>query len=351
MDRKELLIEYANCLGDPSYIIEHYYQTFDKTRESFVPFKLFLRQKELIHNYEKYRYNLVLKYRQAGITTVTAAYAAAKTVTADPENPEKILILANKQETAIEFLNKIVEFIKQSPTFLISNVGDVKPDGKIEFPKGAQKHVKFKNLCEIKAVATSKDALRGYTPTIMILDEAAFIEGGQELWSACLASVGTGGKVYLISTPNGMDEIYYEAYDGSVSGKNTFHITQIKWWEDPRYNTDLKMVKTEDIISWIQKNEIDKTEEIIPNLVPVTGGRVDEELKEQILKLIQQGYKPHSRWYEKMCRDMNLNKRMINQELECVDFKTMITIRHKKTGEIKNIPIGSLYNILNKTLD
>ena len=167
MDRKELLIEYANCLSDPSYVIEHYYQTFDKTRESFVPFKLFLRQKELIHNYEKYRFNLVLKYRQAGITTVTAAYAAAKTIMADPENPEKILILANKQETAIEFLNKIVEFIKQSPSFLLSNVGDVKPDGKIEFPKGAQKHVKFKNLCEIKAVATSKDALRGYTPTII----------------------------------------------------------------------------------------------------------------------------------------------------------------------------------------
>lgn len=342
MDRKELLLEYSNCLRDPSYVIENYYKTFDKTKESFVPFKLFLRQKELIHNYEKYRFNLVLKYRQAGITTVTAAYAAAKTVLADEKNPEKILILANKQETAIEFLNKIVDFIRQSPTFLLSNVGTPNKDGKYIFPKGAQKHVKFKNLCEIKAVATSKDALRGYTPTIMILDEAAFIEGGQELWSACLASVGTGGKVYLISTPNGMDEIYYEAYDGSVNNKNNFFITHIKWWEDPRYNTDLKMVKTEDIISYMQKNDVDKTEEIIPNILPVTGGHVNDELKQRIISYIKQGYKPHSRWYEKMCGDMNLNKRMINQELECVIGETLVTIRNKNTGIIEDVTIKEL---------
>jgi hypothetical protein len=317
MDRKKLLIEYSNCLNDPSYVIEHYYQTFDKTREGYVPFVLFRRQKELIEAYEKYRYNLVLKYRQAGITTVTAAYAAVKTVTANADNPEKILILANKQETAIEFLNKIVEFIKQSPTFLLTNVGDFNKDGKIEFPKGAQKHMRFKNKSEIKAVATSKDALRGYAPTIMILDEAAFIEGGQELWSACLASVSTGGKVFLISTPNGQDEIYYETYEGSVNGINKFHITHIRWWEDPRYNKGLKMIKTEDMVNYIQKPQADKSEEILDNIIKNEDRLVDQELKAYIENLIREGYRPHSSWYEHMCRDMNLNKRMINQELEC----------------------------------
>ena len=122
----------------------------------------------------------MVKYRQAGISTVTAGYCAVKTVFAPKSNPERILILANKLETAIEFQSKILTFIKQLPSWV-----------NVSFTKSAQKHVKLMNGSEIKAVATSPDALRGYTPTILILDEAAFIEGGQDLWVACLAAIGT----------------------------------------------------------------------------------------------------------------------------------------------------------------
>ncbi len=297
-DKRQLLLEYATCAKDPSYTIESYFETFDKTQEGFVPFKLFDKQKLLISNYEGNRFNLVLKYRQAGISTVTAAYAAVKTAFAISDNPERVLILANKQETAVEFLNKITGFIKQLPEW-----------ANISFDKSSQKHVKLSNGSELKAVATSTDALRGYTPTIMILDEAAFIEGGQALWSACLAAIGTGGKAFLISTPNGLDEIYYEAYEGAISGTNKFKITHLRWWQDPRFNKDLRLIKTNDIINWIQKPIAEKDEHIIESAVNL---HVDV-----IMKFIEEGYKPHSTWYENMCRDMNLNRRMINQELEC----------------------------------
>ena len=297
-DKRQLLIEYTKCATNPSYTIESYFETFDKTQEGFVPFKLFDKQKLLITNYEQNRFNLVLKYRQAGISTVTAAYAAVKTAFAMSDNPERVLILANKQETAVEFLNKITSFIKQLPDF----VG-------VSFNKSSQKHVKLSNGSELKAVATSTDALRGYTPTIMILDEAAFIEGGQALWSACLAAIGTGGKAFLISTPNGLDEIYYEAYEGALNSTNKFKITHLRWWQDPRFNKDLRLIKTNDMITWIEKPQNEKTEEIIEG--------ANTFHFDVMLKLINEGYKPHSTWYENMCRDMNLNRRMINQELEC----------------------------------
>jgi hypothetical protein len=297
-DKRQLLLEYARCAKDPSYAIESYFETFDKTREGFVPFKLFDGQRKLISNYDEYRFNLVLKYRQAGISTVTAAYSAVKSAFAISENPERVLILANKQETAVEFLNKITGFIKQLPSWV-----------NISFDKSSQKHVKLSNGSELKAVATSTDALRGYTPTIMILDEAAFIEGGQPLWSACLAAISTGGKAFLISTPNGLDEIYYQAYEGAINGTNKFNITHLKWWKDPRFNKDLRLIKTNDMVSWIQKPIHERDEHIIESAVDLHN--------DIILKFIEDGYKPHSTWYENMCRDMNLNKRMINQELEC----------------------------------
>jgi hypothetical protein len=297
-DKRQLLVEYTKCAKDPSYAIESYFETFDKTQEGFVPFKLFDKQKTLITNYEENRFNLVLKYRQAGISTVTAAYAAVKTAFALSDNPERVLILANKQETAVEFLNKITGFIKQLPSW-----------ANVSFSKASQKHAKLSNGSELKAVATSTDALRGYTPTMMILDEAAFIEGGQSLWSACLAAIGTGGKAFLISTPNGLDEIYYEAYEGAVSSTNKFKITHLRWWQDPRFNKDLRLIKTNDMITWIEKPENEKTEQIIE------GANVLHF--DVIMKFIEEGYRPHSTWYENMCRDMNLNRRMINQELEC----------------------------------
>ena len=75
-------------------------------------------------------------------------------------------------------------------------------------------HLKIKSTnCEIRALATSKDALRGFTPTFLIMDEAAFIDNGSEVFGAALASLGTGGKISLISTPNGMDPLYYKIYD------------------------------------------------------------------------------------------------------------------------------------------
>jgi len=195
-DKQAMLMEYTRCASNPIHTIERYFETFDKTQEGFVPFKLFEIQKNLIKNYEEHRFNLVVKYRQAGISTVTAGYCAVKTVFAPKSNPERILILANKLETAIEFQSKILTFIKQLPPWV-----------NVSFTKSAQKHVKLMNGSEIKAVATSPDALRGYTPTILILDEAAFIEGGQDLWVACLAAIGCLDESTLLITDNGIIEL------------------------------------------------------------------------------------------------------------------------------------------------
>ena len=331
-NKHQLLVEYAKIMSDPVYGIETYMETFDMTQNRNVPFNLFSGQKLLIKNYEENRFNLCLKYRQAGITTVTAAYCAVKIGFADPDRPERVLILANKQDTAIGFLQKITSFIKQLPDW-----------AGIEFSKLSQKHCIINNsegkiIGEIKAVATSKDALRGYTPTLMILDEAAFIEGGQELWSACLASISTGGNSILISTPNGLDQIYYAAYEQAILGKNNFKITDLKWWQDPRYIHDLKLIKCNDVIEWIQRPKHERTEHIIEKASSLT--------RKEIEKYISDGYKPHTLWFENMCRDMNFNKRMVNQELECVNFSTLVTVRDKITGEISEMEIGKLYDLL-----
>ena len=296
----EQLKEYARIMKDTPYALRTYLQTFDNTQKKYVPLELFPDQIQLLEDYENYNENITRKYRQAGVTTVTAAWVSKILQLAKPENPERVLIIANKRDTAIEMANKVRHFIDQWPEWI--NVG-FSPD------KNSESRFRLNNGCEVKAVATSADALRGYTPTILIFDEAAYIEAGDDFWAASMASLSTGGKIILISTPNGYDQIYYGVYDQAIRGINDFHITDLRWFKDPRYTKDLKWVKCSDIVHYMLNRE-----QYIDDDVVLYDFDIDkyEELREL-------GYKPYSSWFESMSKKFKYDRRKIAQELEC-DF-------------------------------
>jgi hypothetical protein len=298
--RIEQLKELAKIMKDTPYAFRTYLQTFDNTQKKYVPMDLFEDQVQLIEDYEKYNENITRKYRQAGVTTVTAAWLSKKLQLAKPENPERVLLIANKRDTAVEMANKVRHFLEQWPDWI--NVG-FSPD------KNSESRFRLNNGCEVKAVATSPDALRGYTPTILVFDEAAYIEAGEDFWAASMASLSTGGKIILISTPNGYDPIYYGVYDQAIRGMNDFHITDLRWFKDPRYTKDLCWVKCSDILHYMLNREQYNDDEVV---------RTDLPLKDYV-KHIENGYKPFSSWFEKMSKKFLYDRRKIAQELEC-DF-------------------------------
>lgn len=312
----EILHEYTECLLDPTYAICTYLKTFDKTQKGFVPFKLFPKQIDIVESYMKHRFTMITKPRQAGVSTTTAAYAATKAVFADPNNPEAILIIANKQEMAFEFLDKIKDFISQYPRWVWGDdyYGTSEKETKSIYSVESKKELKLPNGSRIKAVATSKDALRGFTPTWLIMDEAAFIDNGAEVFGAALTALGTGGAATLISTPNGMDPLYHKTYEQSEKGKNDFHIIEMKWYQDPRYTTNLQ-TKERDLI-WIhEENKDDVVEEIRYTHFGDSKESITE-IYEHYESMVKKGYKPTSSWYREMCRGMNNDKKMIAQELD-----------------------------------
>jgi len=301
MTKEELIIEYTRCMKDTPYALRTYLQTYDNTVSQYVPLELFPDQITLVEDYENFNENIALKYRQAGVSTVTAAWASKKLVFAKKNKPEKVLIIANKLDTAVEMANKVRGFTDQWPKW----VGVT-----FSTEKNSQRHFKLTNGCEVKAVATSTDALRGYTPTILVFDEAAYIEADGDFWAACMASLSTGGKVIVISTPNGYDAIYYEIFDQAQKGMNDFKISPMVWYKDPRYNKDLQLVKCDDIIHYFLNREEHLNDEVID----LSETKKDYEY---INSLIAKGYKPTSSWYEKMVKKLKYDKRKVNQELEC----------------------------------
>jgi hypothetical protein len=286
------------------YALRTYLQTYDNTVSKYVPLDLFADQISLLEDYETHNENIALKYRQAGVSTVTAAWASKKLSFARKEKPEKVLIIANKLDTSMEMANKIRGFIEQWPAWV--GIG-------FSAEKNSQRHFKLNNGCEVKAVATSKDALRGYTPTILIFDEAAFIEADSDFWSACMASLSTGGKVIVVSTPNGYDAIYYEIYDQALRGMNDFKISEMFWFRDPRYTKDLYMVKTNDLVHYLLNRE-DYSSDSIINLSMDNPYDRDHTI---VKDYIENGYKPCSSWFEGMVKKLKYDRRKVAQELEC----------------------------------
>ena len=296
----EQLKEYAKIIKDAPYALKTYLQTYDNTQKKYVPLELFPDQIQLIQDYENYNENITRKYRQAGVTTVTAAWISKKLQTAKESEPERVLLIANKRDTAVEMANKVRHFIEQWPEWI--NVG-FSPD------KNSESRFRLNNGCEVKAVATSADALRGYTPTILVFDEAAYIEAGDDFWAASMASLSTGGKIILISTPNGYDPIYYGVYDQALRGINDFHITDLRWFKDPRYTKDLRWIKCQDICHYMLNREQYNDDEVV---------MTDFDI-EKYQELVEQGYKPFSSWFESMSKKFKYDRRKIAQELEC-DF-------------------------------
>jgi hypothetical protein len=302
--KEQLIIEVTKCMRNTPYALRTYLQTYDNTVSKYVPLDLFPDQVSLIEDYDNYNENIALKYRQAGVSTVTAAWASKKLVFAKKQKPEKILIIANKLDTSVEMANKIRNFTEQWPAWVGAGFSQ---------EKNSQRHFKLTNDCEVKAVATSKDALRGYTPTILIFDEAAFIEADGDFWSACMASLSTGGKVIVVSTPNGYDPIYYEIYDQCLRNMNDFKISEMFWYRDPRYTKDLYMVKTNDLVHFLLNRE-DYVKDVVVDLSIENPYERDHSITTDY---ISRGYKPCSSWFEGMVKKLKFDRRKVAQELEC----------------------------------
>jgi len=187
--QEELIYEKVKCATDPIYVIETYFKIFDQTKNNgkgeIVPFILFPFQKDLVKSYEKNRFNITNKYRQAGISTVTCAYLA--TYIAFNSN-RSVAIVANKLETARDELMKdVTDFIDMLPPFLHPKIAG----------KDAANHKRYGNGSQVKAFATN--SLRGYTPTFLFWDESAWCDNGEDFWTGTLPTLSTGGNAALVS--------------------------------------------------------------------------------------------------------------------------------------------------------
>ena len=308
--------EYRRCFQDKTgrYFIENYLSTFNADVVKETPFILFPRQLAFLKSLQNNPNTIAIKHRQAGITTVSSAWATYKCVFADKKAPETILCIGNKLDTSQQLIEKMGAFLDQVPRWMWGS-DFYHPDPKNEknsrsiyVARNKQKLELF-NGCKIYARSSGKHAARGISAvSILIFDEAAMIENGPEVYSqavACTATLGSKARIIMISTPKGKDQLYYKTYDKALKGENNYTPVEFKWFQDPRYNRHLE---------WHRKNEDTGEEETFTE--PTIGKRGEIEYREEHwLEMEREGWNPISPWYVTMCATFNHDQMLIDQEL------------------------------------
>lgn len=308
--------EYIKCLSDKSriYFIENYLSTFNADERKEVPFKLFPRQKVYLKTLVGNDNIVTVKHRQCGITTVSSAWVTGQLVFAAKESPETVLCIGNKKDISEQLVSKIGTFLDQVPRWMwgdefYSPDPDSPKNTKSIYKKRNSGCIELFNGCIVHARSSGENASRGISAvSVLIFDEAAFIQNGVSVYSSAVAACASvsHAKIVLISTPNGKDPLYWRTYDNAINKRNNFEFVEFKWFQDLRYNRNLK---------WIKKNEeTGETETIVETVIGKKGEiKYDEE---RWRKLEKEGWKPTSPWYVNMCKSFNNDEQKIAQELD-----------------------------------
>ena len=315
-DRQEMSRDYAMCYADKSRItfIEKYFSTFNATKGKKTQFHCFPRQRAFLKALAENRNVVAIKPRQCGITTLSSAWAAAQCAFASMEAPETVLCIANKLEQAQEIIIKVRDFLEQVPRWYWGNeYFSVDPNSekniKSIFEKDAKGELKLFNGCRVIARASGPNASRGISAvSVLILDEAAFIEEGVAAFTTAAATMASNpnSKTVMVSTPNGRDELYYNTYRQALSHENNFVAVQFRWYQDPRFNKYLV---------WKKKNEDTGEWEFDQDPIIDSEGSVKYD-EERWARLEHNGWKPTAPWYDEMCKQFNNDSMKIAQELD-----------------------------------
>ena len=216
LSKKDLVKEIVKCGKDPAYFIDNYCKISHPTRGQ-VPFKTWDFQKELLQKFNDYRNNVILKSRQMGISTVTAAYVSWMMLFHRDKN---ILVIATKFSTAANLVKKVKAMMKNLPPWF-DQLAQIAIDNRSSFV--------LNNGSEIKASSTSADAGRSEALSLLVIDEAAHIDGFDSLWTALQPTMAAGGRCIALSSPNGVGNWFHKTFVAADAGDNDFHPTTLHW--------------------------------------------------------------------------------------------------------------------------
>lgn len=224
--------EFIRCSNDIEYFVEKYCKFLTDYGRRTVTLRDFQRdilntvgEEVFLPNLDdfgpKVRNYILMASRQTGKTTTISAFFAWYLCFHTDRN---LLIIANKQQTTTEIVDKVVQVFKGLPFFLKPGIKNIQALG-----------LKLDNGCMLTSQATTKTASIGFTIHVLYIDEFAHIPSKtvRSFWRSVYPTLSSSivSQCIISSTPDGMDNLFYEIWDKANKGLNSFAYKRVDYWE------------------------------------------------------------------------------------------------------------------------
>ena len=222
--------EYLNCASDPAHFMRKYCNIQHPQRGRVI-FNLYPFQGKVLNLWKDNPYSIILKSRQLGISTLAAGYSLWLMLFHKDKN---VLCLATKQETAKNMVTKVKFMYDNLPSWL-----------KISAEENNKLTLRLTNGSQIKAVSAAGDAGRSEAVSLLIVDEAAFIDNIGEIWASAQQTLATGGGAIVLSTPFGTGNWFHQTWVKAESNENQFLPIKLPWYVHPERNEEWRKMQDE----------------------------------------------------------------------------------------------------------
>ena len=210
--------EYIKCASNPIYFLKKY-AIIQHPMRGKIPFHLYDFQGDILLDFIKFDYNIILKARQLGLSTLVAGYSLWMMTFQSDKN---ILVIATKQDVAKNLVTKVRIMHANLPPWLKQTCSE---DNKL--------NLRYANGSQIKAITSAEEAGSSEELTLFILDEAAFMNKIDGIWGASQQTLATGGKAIVLSTPNGVGNFFHKTFTKAEAGENQFNPITLHWTKHP----------------------------------------------------------------------------------------------------------------------
>ena len=230
--KKIIAQEYIKCGKDPAYFMKKYCHIQHPTRGRIL-FNLYPFQEKVLHLFKDNTNMVLLKSRQLGISTLAAAYSLWLMLFHKDKN---VLALATTQATARNLVTKTIFMYDELPKWL-----------KLPSVEKNKLSLRLKNGSKITAKSSSPDAARSEAVSLLLMDEAAFIENIEDTFTAAQQTLATGGQCMALSTPNGIGNWFHLTWEKAEAGENTFLPIRLPWTVHPERDQDWRNQQDRDL--------------------------------------------------------------------------------------------------------
>lgn len=230
-NRAAQMKEIMRCGTDASYFISKYVKISHPVKGP-VPFETFPYQDNCLKAFQTHRFVITNKSRQLGLSTLSAAYSLWMALFQREKN---ILVIATRLEVAKNFIKKVNGMYDSLPKWLVMP----------QIKARSVRYLEFSNGSKVQAVPTGTDAGRSEALSLLIIDEAAHVDGIDDLWLGLWPTLSTGGNAILISSPSGVGTLFHKIWVGAKDGEdgegkplpgkgqNNFYRIELPWTVHP----------------------------------------------------------------------------------------------------------------------